>query len=564
MRSKLLNSIRKKIVAGFTLIIVLVTALGVYNYISIQRVNKDTEKMLEEQVQLLIANTQIANSVSNGLRVTNSYLLTGDTKYKDQFDDFQEQGIHYAEHMQKVLGPEAFDPTGVDLAQEWRSRIRKEVFEEYDRGSEASALRNLEALDTLGEESIESFSHWVTVGEDEINATGKGIIQNGRSTLTMIVLITSLFIVISLIIEVVTIRMIRKPLAEVKNRMELIAAGDLSNAPLISRSDDEIGDLIAASNDMQETTRELLHSIRHLSGTVTEQSGEFDGAAREVREGTEQMASTMQELSSGAENQAHTTSSLSETMEAFSTKISTADQNGEFVREASAGVLDMTREGHDRMVSSTAQMEKIDQIVMEAVKKVEGLDVHSQKISELVLIIKGLAEQTNLLALNAAIEAARAGEHGKGFAVVAEEVRKLAEQSSSSVTNITEIVHQIQQESTKVVESLQNGYEEVARGTEEIAATNQTFGEISAAVSSMGTEISSVSENLAEILLNSRDMTNAIQEIAAISEESAAGIEETSAASLQIGQTMEHLTDQSKDLAHLATELDTLVSRFKL
>src|SRR5690606_30819113 len=102
-----------------------------------------------------------------------------------------------------------------------------------------------------------------------------------------------------------------------------------------------------------------------------------------------------------------------------------------------------------------------DQIVQDAVRKVEGLDEQTQQISKLVSVIQDVAEQTNLLALNASIEAARAGEHGRGFAVVADEVRKLAEQVSASIADITGIVTNIQSESNTVSKSLQEGYKEV-------------------------------------------------------------------------------------------------------
>src|SRR5699024_5700601 len=164
---------------------------------------------------------------------------------------------------------------------------------------------------------------------------------------------------------------------------------------------------------------------------------------------------TMDEVATGAENQAHTTNDLSASMALFMEKIRTGNQTAEDSYHSSQGLLTLTKEGHELMNSSIKQMESIDEIVMDSVKKVEQLDQHSQAITKLVGVINGIADQTNLLALNATIEAARAGEHGKGFAVVAEEVRKLSEQVSLSVNDITQIVSAIQSETDIVTTSLQ-------------------------------------------------------------------------------------------------------------
>src|SRR5690606_22934243 len=145
-------------------------------------------------------------------------------------------------------------------------------------------------------------------------------------------------------------------------------------------------------------------------------------------------------------------------------------------------VLEMTHEGHELMEGSKSQMENIDKIVRDVVEKVQGLEHSAKKISNLVVVIRDISEQTNLLALNAAIEAARAGEHGKGFAVVAEEVRKLAEGVGSSVTDIQEIVKDIQNETNIVTNSLENGYMEVQQGTKQIQKTGETFETIKNAV----------------------------------------------------------------------------------
>ena len=147
-------------------------------------------------------------------------------------------------------------------------------------------------------------------------------------------------------------------------------------------------------------------------------------------------------------------------------------------RKASNQVFEMTNVGSQLMHGSTKQMKTIDEIVKDSVQNVEKLNARSQEISKLVIVIKDIADQTNLLALNAAIEAARAGEQGRGFSVVAEEVRKLAEQTSTSVTEITGIVENIQNGFGTVTESLQDGYKEVEKGTTQIETTGKTFSDI--------------------------------------------------------------------------------------
>jgi len=357
---------------------------------------------------------------------------------------------------------------------------------------------------------------------------------------------------------------ISRPIMTVSEHMNHLANGDLTQAEIHIKSKDETGQLASAMNHMQSRLKELITNVSKASEKMTNQSKELTHSSYEIKEGSDQIATTMQELASGSETQANRTSDLSSTMQYFQGKMEKANEGGKHIYESSSDVLEMTNEGSQLMSASMGQMTKIDRIVHEAVQKVQGLDVHSQQISKLVSVIKDIAEQTNLLALNAAIEAARAGEHGKGFAVVADEVRKLSEQVSDSVTDITNIVTRIQSESGKVAESLQDGYKEVEQGTSQIEATGDEFSKINDSVNNMVNNIRMVTENLASITEDSQQMNRSIEDIAAISEESAAGVEQTSASSQQMNASMEGISEHSNDLLELSEELNVLVQQFKL
>src|SRR5437588_255101 len=110
-------------------------------------------------------------------------------------------------------------------------------------------------------------------------------------------------------------------------------------------------------------------------------------------------------------------------------------------------------------IIASEAMIAVQQTSTEITETMQQLGSMSERIGGIVDTITGIAEQTNLLALNAAIEAARAGEQGKGFAVVAEEVRKLAEESQSAASTISELIQEIQRETDRTVTVVETGSE---------------------------------------------------------------------------------------------------------
>lgn len=371
-------------------------------------------------------------------------------------------------------------------------------------------------------------------------------------------------VLLSIIIGIYMGKSIGSPLRQVARKLDNLSEGDLTGEDIIVKRKDEIGQLAASTNVLIIKLKEMISNISIASEVMTAQSEELTQSTNEVKLGTEQVTQTMEELASGSETQANSSTDLSSAMAEFALKVEEANDYGESMTETSNKVLEMTNVGSQLMNGSTKQMTNIDQMVKNSVQNVTELNHQTQEISQLVVVIKEIADQTNLLALNAAIEAARAGEQGRGFSVVADEVRKLAEQTASSVTQITNIVQNVQEGFGLLTDSLQHGYEEVEKGTDQIETTNRTFDDISKSVTELVESIKNISVSFSQLAAGSQEMTSSIQEIAATAEESAAGIEQTSASMQQTNSAMEEVAGSSVSLSKLAEELQGLVNQFKL
>lgn len=496
-----------------------------------------------------------------------SYAEDPNLMYIEEYEK-QREAFHVLEEdirskMDSAAELELFDRIAT-YDKEMNTIFMEKIIPLIEEGNTDAASAQVRTVNAFQNESVINLEELREIVNDQREQAVTGAKDAQNQTLLVLLISTLASVVSGGLLVFLISRSVSKNLNEVVEISDQIADGNLNVSRIEYEGSDEIGRLADSVNTMGVNLKNMISQIASISETVSNQSEELTQSANEVRAGSEQVAVTMQELSVGSESQATNSSSLAESMNSFSSKVALATENGEKINMSSTKVMDLTLNGLDAMGASVRQMSIIDQIVQDAVEKVKGLDSQSQEITKLVSVIKAIADQTNLLALNAAIEAARAGEHGRGFAVVADEVRKLAEQVSVSVTDITGIVSSIQNESSIVATSLQAGYEEVEKGTSQIEATGDTFMGINQAVQEMVNNIKEMSASLTTMSGESQQMGGAIEEIAAVSEQAAAGIEQTSASSQQTSSSMEEMARSSNDLANLAEELNGLVRQFRL
>lgn len=326
----------------------------------------------------------------------------------------------------------------------------------------------------------------------------------------------------------------------------------LTNDPITASSDDNVkSNNVATIYTLLDQTEDRFHEMEKFISTFTDHMNKQTNVLKEnvdgLAENSSHITNTMQEISSGAEEQANSAASLTETMQQFTNTIMTVAMNGENIKEDSKSMLSITDEGSKLMNQSIEKMTIIDDTIKQSLDKVKGLDDMTLKITQLVVVIQEVAEQTNLLALNAAIEAARAGEHGKGFAVVADEVRKLAEQVSLSINDITTTTNGIQEESKSAVEVLEKGYQAVNEGSEQIQTTGTTLNKVTDIINNMSDEIQGISSSLYDVLDNTKSINDTITNVASVSEESAAGIAEAESASERLTSAINKIRQGQDD-----------------
>ncbi|MBX0358201.1 methyl-accepting chemotaxis protein [Halobacillus sp. Nhm2S1] len=559
-----MKSLKKRILISFSVVIMLTVILSGFNFFATKYTNDRTKDMVDHQLPLLIADEKLALNLSQRIALTRAYVLFEDESYREKFNEYTRESVEIQDKLLSMSNSEEAARL-VEESNQWGQMVQNEVFNRFDSGNVEAALQAMrEEVTPLGQGVMEGFEDMALQREQMMEEEGQNILQTGHTMMVIGSIISVVSIVIGVIFALVIANRITNPIKKVVERMKQISEGDVSRGPVYVKSKDEIGQLADATNDMQRSLNEVIQSVSFTSNRVSGQSEALTQSAYEVREGSEQIASTMQELSSGAESQANGATHLSDQMRTFGEKIQEANANGESISGTSTEVLAMTDRGRESMQLAVAQMRTIDRIVKESTEKVKGLDLQSKEISKLVRVIEDIADQTNLLSLNAAIEAARAGEHGKGFAVVADEVRKLAEQVTNSVGDITEIVEGIQKETGNVVTSLEAGNSEVDQGSRQMEETGATFDEIKDSVSEMVAKIQNISAHLKEIAENSIHMNHSIEEIASITEESAAGVEQAAASAQQSNSSMEEVSQTAEVLSNLAEQLNEQVRRFKL
>ena len=313
-----------------------------------------------------------------------------------------------------------------------------------------------------------------------------------------------------------------------------IAKGNLSEL-IVTRSGDSFS-LLAAMKQMQAGLKDI------IGGTLQ--------TADKLTQAAQQLATSSHQVLKASERQSDASASVAASVEEMTVSVAQITENAADAQKHASDTGNLAKEGSVAVKDVIVEMNKISEAVLTSSSLITTLGDQSIQISNIVKVIKDIAEQTNLLALNAAIEAARAGEQGRGFAVVADEVRKLAERTTRSTQEITEMVDAIQGGTDNAVAGM-------AEGSTRVSESVQMVGHAEKSMSKIQDGVQRVLASVGDISLALSEQSSASHQIARNVEGIAQMTEETSTIIKEVAMSSDHLEQ-------LASQLKKSVDQFKL
>jgi len=324
------------------------------------------------------------------------------------------------------------------------------------------------------------------------------------------------------------------PLSDLVRQAEALGAGDLSVRLNVS-SNDEIGQLSRAFNQMSQALSTMVEHIRRSSEEVNSRAQALSGLSGGAYEGMEQQSGEITSMAGAVE-------------EFSATSLNIADNMGATQRLAQENAQ-QTQIGRSSMEEASSSLEQIAGALNSTATVINTLGQRSQEIGGIVGVITSIAEQTNLLALNAAIEAARAGEQGRGFAVVADEVRSLASRTRQATDEISSMIHSIQQETGNAISTMEQGNVLMQEGLSRNA-------NVAAALARIDEQSRSAGQQFAAI-------TTATQEQSSTATLLSSNLQSIALANSEQREVVSNLAVTAKELEKLAADLRSEVGRFR-
>lgn len=546
--------------------LLILTFVGMgYNLWTLERMTSQYERMISNDVMKMKAADDLALGMVRQAYGVRGYVLVQDDERKQQIIQGGEEKKAAIESL-------------IELADNEAERNEFEALLEYATGYDALATQAITAIDENDQEAIDRLTlRLMPDVTKSISSTGEAL--QAETEKDMLAMQTKLqqagerAFLYSIVIAIVSVvlmvgagyaisRMVTAPLRFLAKEVAVVAEGDLTRDDLEALTQDEIGQLMTGFNRMKGNLRELIDRVTQNAQEITAQSEELYASTEEMASQTEETTRLIDRVVEETVAQAKEASDSARSVAAADEGIGQIAGSIGSIDDDVSQSLKLAEEGGATMTQAKDEVRALERETRLTGESISALKQQSDEIALITEVIQSITDQTNLLALNAAIEAARAGEQGKGFAVVAEEVRKLAEQSKQSATQIAGLIESIQAQSNAVLDQHVVSAKRVETNSQLLEQATRAFEQI---VRQLETSV----DNTSHIRIASNEIAKTTKQVATSSLHMSQDSEAMAETMRSVGETsdaqlamIQELNGVAESLGNMTSDLQTLIGKF--
>lgn len=560
-------NIGKKLFGSFGIVIVILIFLSIFSVIKMTEIDKDYSFLIEDRVYKVTELSEIQNATSlQGLYIR-SYVLRQDSADLENLTTQREtiaekigeiEGLFRTADMQEQINT-------LKENQALYNDYVSQVIDYIDNDEFEKANNMLFEFAVPANRSIQqTINSIVDVQKEQMHTTSNETTASAKISKTLMITISVIGILLASCLAIFITLNITRPLHRLTNAAHVIANGDLREEDVHVKTKDEIGELAAAFNAMKASLSSLISNVSLNVSSTTAASEQLASSTDEVSAASADIAKRVETVAESGSNSAAIGNDCAVAMDETAQGVSRIAEAAQVLNSHAMDMQTIAGEGGHTLQTAEQQMSVIQQSSYETKEKIKQLSRQSAEIENITKVITDITDQTNLLALNAAIEAARAGEHGKGFAVVADEVRKLAEQSKSSASQIAGLTSTIQKDTREVEESVNTTAQNVDQGVVYLQNAQVSFNHIVGSITEMTAQIQEVSASSEQISASTEEVAASIAEMAHAANSAAGEIGIVLSAVEEQTATMQEINEVAQSLSEGAVGVQEQINLFKV